>query len=327
MDFFENDSKDKLEKEIEDRKTHSIWCEKYRPLTLDNFVGNELLKQKLSQYIKEQSVSHLLLHGRPGTGKTTASHILTKNIQCDSLYINASSENSVQTVRDKIMAFASSIGFRDLKIITLDECDYMSPSAQAALRNVMETFSSNTRFILTCNYVEKIIEPIISRCQTFELIPPSKKDVAAHVFNILRKEQVEAKPADLKFIIDSMYPDIRRIINTLQFQTVENKLVVDQKSLIDSDYKLKLLETLKDQRIEKKDAFKQIRQILADNSITQFDDMYKLLYDNVDEYAVGHIAQIILILAECQYKSSFSVDKEINAASALIQILNVIKNK
>jgi replication factor C small subunit len=258
---------------------------------------------------------------------TTLSLILVKNINCEYLYINASSENSVDDVRTKITGFASSVGFKDLKIVILDEAEYLSPNAQAALRNVMETFSMHTRFILTCNYIERIIEPIISRTQVYELIPPSKKEVASHVFNILRKENIEAQPIDLKFILDSMYPDIRRIINTLQMQSVNGKLVIDQKSMVDSDYKLKVIEILKDTKKEKKDAFKEIRQLITDNSISDFSDIYTLLYDTIDDYAKGHIAQVILILAEMEYKSSFVVDKEISFMSTIIQLLNEIKTK
>lgn len=327
MEFFDNDVAGKLKKEEESRKTHHIWAEKYRPLNLSDFVGNDILKAKMKHYIEDNDIPHLLFYGKAGGGKTTLANILAKNIDCDSIYINASSENSIDDVRNKIVGFASSVGFRPLKIIILDEADFLTPQAQAALRNVMETFSMHTRFILTCNYFERIIEPIISRVQLFELVPPSKKDVASHVFNILRKESVEALPIDLKFILDSLYPDIRRIINTLQKQTRDNKLEVDQKAMVDSDYKLKIIDILKDTKKEKKDAFKEIRQILADNSITSFFDMYRLMYDNVDEYAKGHIAQSLLIISENQYKDSFVTDHEISFMALITQLLDEIKTK
>jgi len=131
-----------------------------------------------------------LYYGKAGTGKTTLAKILVKNIECDHLYINASDENSVDTVRNKVRQFASTVGFKDLKIIILDECDYITPNAQAALRNLMETFSKHCRFILTCNYVERIIDPIQSRCQIFEIIPPSKTEVAQRLNQILEEEEV-----------------------------------------------------------------------------------------------------------------------------------------
>ena len=142
---------------------HSLWVEKYRPNQLDNYIGNDHLKSKVSVYLESGDIPHLLLFGRAGTGKTTLAKLLVNNIDCDYLYINASDENSVDVVREKVKNFASTLGFKDMKVIILDECDYITPNAQAALRNLMETFSKNCRFILTCNYVERIIDPIQSR--------------------------------------------------------------------------------------------------------------------------------------------------------------------
>ncbi len=247
-------------------KKHSLWVEKYRPSKLDTYIGNEHLKSKVSIYLESGDLPHLLLYGKAGTGKTTLAKILTKQIECDHLYINASDENNIETVRTKIKNFASSVGFKDLKIITLDECDYITPNAQAALRNLMETFSRHCRFILTCNYVERIIEPIQSRCQSFHIEPLTRMEVARHlVDNILKNENVEYELEDIKVIVDSNYPDIRRVINTSQRNVVNGKLVLDTESILQNDYKLKLLEILKIQ--DKKDAFKGIRQLLTDNRI------------------------------------------------------------
>ena len=168
--------------------SHSLWVEKYRPTDLSTYIGNEHLKSKVSVYLESEDVPHLLLYGRAGTGKTTLAKIITKNIDCDYMYINASDENKVDDVRNKIKTFASSVGFKSLKVIILDECDYLTPNAQAALRNLMETFSKHCRFILTCNYVERIIDPIQSRCQSYKVIPPSKKEVAQQMVHILTEE-------------------------------------------------------------------------------------------------------------------------------------------
>ena len=143
---------------------HSLWVEKYRPTSLETYIGNEHLKSKVSVYLESGDLPHLLLYGKAGTGKTTLAKLLVNNIECDYMYINASDENSVDTVRNKVRGFASTMGFKDYKIIILDECDYITPNAQAALRNLMETFSKHCRFILTCNFVERIIDPIQSRC-------------------------------------------------------------------------------------------------------------------------------------------------------------------
>ena len=303
--------------------SNTLWTEKYRPSGVDTYLGNEHLLEKVSMYLESGDLPHLLLYGKAGTGKTTLAKILVKNIECDYLYINASDENNVDTVRTKVKQFASTIGFKDFKIIILDECDYITPNAQAALRNLMETFSKHCRFILTCNYVERIIDPIQSRCQSFQIIPPSKVQVAKHLHNILVKENIIGSPEDIKVLVESTYPDIRRVINSAQRNVVKSKLKLDTSSIIQNDYKLKLLKILETQN--KKNAFKEIRQLLADNKITDFADLFRLLYDEVDEWGKGHVAECILIIARYELSDSQVVDKEINAMAMLIELLGVIK--
>ena len=224
--------------------SHSLWVEKYRPTDLSTYVGNEHLKEKVKVYLESEDVPHLLLFGKAGTGKTTLAKIVVNNIDCDYMYINASDENKVDDVRNKIKTFASSVGFKSLKVIILDECDYLTPNAQAALRNLMETFSKHCRFILTCNYVERIIDPIQSRCQSYKVVPPSKKEVAQQMVKMLNEESVKYKLDDVAMIVNAGYPDIRRVINSSQRQVVDNKLVVDVSSIIQNDYKVQLLEKL-----------------------------------------------------------------------------------
>ncbi len=308
---------------MEKNLSNTLWVEKYRPNNLDTYIGNEHLKDKVSAYLESGDLPHLLLYGKAGTGKTTLAKILVKNIECDYLYINASDENNVDTVRNKVKNFASTMGFKEYKVIILDECDYITPNAQAALRNLMETFSKHCRFILTCNFVERIIDPIQSRCQSFQIIPPSKKEVAKHTHDILLKENVMSDMNDLKVLIDSGYPDIRRIINAAQRNVVKGKLKLDTTSIIQNDYKLKLLKILKTQ--DKKNAFKDIRQLLLDNKITDFADLFRLLYDEVDDWGKGHVAECILIIARYELSDGQVVDKEINAMAMLIELLGVIK--
>jgi len=303
--------------------SNTLWVEKYRPSNVDTYIGNEHLLEKVSIYLDSGDLPHLLLYGKAGTGKTTLAKILVKNIECDYLYINASDENNVDTVRTKVKNFASTIGFKDLKVIILDECDYITPNAQAALRNLMETFSKHCRFILTCNYVERIIDPIQSRCQSFQIIPPSKVEVAKHLHNILVQENVIDKPEDIKVLVESGYPDIRRVINSAQRNVVKGKLKLDTSSIIQNDYKLKLLKILETQN--KKNAFNEIRQLLADNKITDYADLFRLLYDDVDGYGKGHLAECILIIARYELSDSQVVDKEINVMAMLIELLGVIK--
>ena len=304
-------------------KQHTLWVERYRPVNLENYIGNEHLKTKVSKYISTGDIPHLLLHGKAGTGKTTLAKLLVSNVDCDQMYVNASDENNVETVRNKIKMFASSVGFKDLKVIILDECDFLTPNAQAALRNLMETFSKHCRFILTCNYVERIIDPIQSRCQSFQIIPPSKKEVAMHVSKILNTESVSFENEQIVTMVNSSYPDIRRIINAIQRNIVDNQLIVDTESLVQNDYKLQVLEILQTQ--DKKNAFKNLRQLLADSQIRDYADLFRLLYDEIESYGKGHIAEVILTIAKYELSDAQVVDKEINTMAMLIEILNIIK--
>ena len=312
MAFFEDNTTEKV--------NNSLWVEKYRPKKLSEYVGNEHLKEKVADYLQTGDVPHLLFFGKAGTGKTTLAKLIVNSINCDHIIINASDENNVDTVRNKVKGFASTIGFKDMKVIILDEFDYMTPNAQAILRNLMETFSKHCRFILTCNYVEKVIDPIQSRCQTFQIVPPSKKEVAVQISQILGKEGVSFEPKDLVPIIDSSYPDIRKIINTCQLNSSKGKLKLDTTSVIDSDIKSKVVEILKSSDVGR-NKWKNIRQAVADARIQDFTELYSFLYEKVDEYGGNNTSNIILILSESQHKDALVVDKEITFMSCIIQIV------
>jgi len=299
---------------------HSLWVERYRPSDLNTYIGNEHLKSKVSIYLESEDVPHLLLYGVAGTGKTTLAKIITNNIDCDCLYINASDENNVDNVRTKIKNFASSIGFRTLKVVILDEADFLTPNAQAALRNLMETFSKHCRFILTCNYVERIIDPIQSRCQPYKIVPPSRKEVALQLKNIFETENITFKLDDLALIVNAGYPDIRRVINSAQRQVVDGELKIDVSSVIQSNYKIQLLEMLGDGS-----KFNDIRKLIADNSVSDYAELYRLLYDEVDNYSNGKVAECILAIAEGEFNDVNVVDKEICFMSTLIKIMRIIK--
>jgi replication factor C small subunit len=229
----------------------------------------------------------------------------------------------VDTVRNKVKNFASSMGFKPFKIIIMDEFDYMTPNAQAILRNLMETFSKHCRFILTCNYVEKVIEPIQSRCQSFQIVPPTKKDVAIQMSKILKAENIEFDIKDLVPIIDASYPDIRKVINTCQLNSNKGKLKVDVQNLLENDYKMKVVDILKSDD-DKRNKYMKLRQAIIDSKATDFSDLYTILYDKVDEYAGANTSGVILLLGDGVSKSAVAIDKEIIAAATLIQILNTI---
>jgi replication factor C small subunit len=266
----------------------------------------------------------LLFYGGAGTGKTTLAKIIANNVDADVMYINASDENNIETVRTKIKNFASTVGFRRWKICILDEADYMTPNGQAALRNLMETFSKTTRFILTCNYVEKIIDPIQSRCQTFAIEPPSKAEVAKRIVSILSETNIQFDKKDLVTVVNSGYPDIRRILNSCQRQVIDGSLKIDSASLIQANYMTKIIEILNSEN-SKKDAFQNIRQLIADSKVRDFTALYKFLFDEIDNYAKGHVASVILILAEAQYQDSFAIDKELHVMSMMVKLINELK--
>jgi replication factor C small subunit len=303
--------------------SNSLWVEKYRPDTLEGYVGNEHILEKVKIYIQNEDVPHLLLYGQAGTGKTTLAKIITNQIDCDLMYINASDENSVDAVRDKIRGFASSMGFRKWKVIILDEADYLSQNAQAALRNLMETFSASTRFILTCNFVEKVIDPIQSRCQTFAITPPSKKDVAKRLNDILTTEGIEFEMSDLAVLVNSGYPDIRRVLNAAQRQVINGKLVIDKQSTLEANYTEKVVQELMSNN-DAKTKFTNVRQIIADSGVKSFEPLYRTLYDRVDDYGKGKVGQTILNIADGQYKDAMVVDKEINVMAMMLNIITSI---
>ena len=294
-----------------------LFVEKYRPQSLDDYIGNTQVKSKIAEYIKEGTLQNLLLFGPAGTGKTSLAKLIVKQLDATHLYINASDERGIDTIRDKIVPFASSIGFNGLKVVILDESDYLTPQAQATLRNVIESFSASCRFIFTCNYLERIISPLQSRCVTFGIVPPSKKEVGQHILQICEKEKIEYTKEDLGQIIITHYPDIRKVLNTLQGSLKDNKLVLDSGSLKNTEFENKVVQGLKN-----KTNLKEIRQIIADSGATQFESLFRTLYDNVEEYTTK-TGDAIVIIAQYQYEYTFVVDKEICIAAMLNKLLKL----
>ncbi len=302
-------------------KNHSLLVEKYRPTNIDNYVGNENIKNTIKSYISQNDIQNLLFYGPAGTGKTTLAKLIAKNVDCDVLYINASDERGIETIRDKVSGFASTMSFKPLKVVILDEADFLTIMAQASLRNVIETFSRSTRFILTCNYLERIINPLQSRCQTLKIIPPDKLEIVNHLMKVVNKEKIKCSVNDLETIANNNYPDVRKMLNTIQISTVDNALKLDTDTLIGSNYQDQVLKELK----LKKPNWRTIRQIIADSNVKDFEGFYRFLYDNSSKYAPGKEGMIAYYINEYSYQSNFRIDKEVNCMALMSKIIETIK--
>lgn len=311
--------------ETPDVSDHSIWAERYRPKNLDELIGSPAVKETLKIWLENKDIPHLLFFSSPGTGKTSIGKILIKHIPCDSLLINASDENGVDSIRNKVQDFCMTMGVQPLKIMFLDEADRLTPDAQGILRNLMETYSSTTRFILTCNYAEKIIPAIKSRSQSFEIKPPSKPEAMKHLVKILEIEKVKFDPKDVAFIIASYFPDIRKIINFAQQSSVSGELKIAKANTADQDFKMKLIELLKTPN--KAGVFDEIRQLVADASSSNYEEVYRFLFDHVNDYAGNKQAEVILHLADAVYQTSLVFEREITFVAAMQRMLSVIKGK
>lgn len=302
-------------------KENTLFVEHYRPIKLDNYVGNENIKKVIKQYLDQDDIQNLCFYGPAGTGKTTLAKLIVKNLDCDYLYINASDERGIDTIRDKVTSFASTASFKSLKVVILDEADFLTINAQASLRNVIETFSRSTRFILTCNYIERIIDPLQSRCQTLKIVPPSKVEVAKHLAWILGEENISFIVDDIKNIVNQFYPDLRKMLNTIQLSIIDAKLSVDKSVLVSNNYMNLLLKELKN----KKPNWRELRKIIINSGVNDFEELYRFLFDNVSEYASGKEGSVSIILNEHLYQANFRIDKEINISSALAKIVEIIK--
>ena len=303
------------------KKEHTLLTEVYRPTTLEKFVGSESIKETIQNQLDQNDIQNMLFFGPAGSGKTTLAKLIVANLDCASLVLNASDERGIETIRDKVTSFASAASFQPLKVIVLDEADFLTIQAQASLRNVIEKFSRSTRFILTCNYVERIIDPIQSRCQTLKIVPPSKEDIIEHLVKVLTKENISFDSSDVISVVDSNYPDVRKMLNTIQISTTDNKLNLDTTALVESNYMDKVLTELKN----KKPNWRTIRQIIADSNVSDFEGFYRYLYDNSNEYAPGKEGMIAYYINEYSYQSNFRIDKEVNCMALMSKIIETIK--
>jgi replication factor C small subunit len=293
-------------------KKHSLWVEKFRPNTLNGYLGNESFLGDLKEWIDKGDFPNLLLYGGPGTGKTTAAKLIIHNIDCDSMYMNCSDENGIDAIREKVKAFASAASFKPLKVVILDEADFLTVNAQAALRNIIETFSLHTRFIFTCNFVERIISPLQSRLASYALQPPTPKQLFNHINRILEQEEVEYEPKDVTFVVKQFYPDIRKTLNNIQSCIKSGRVDITGKSFTKSNYVQEIVDKITSPT---KSTLNEVRQIVADNDIRDFSEIYRALYDSTQS------ATKIIVIAEGIHNSVTSIDKEITFMSTISKLL------
>jgi replication factor C small subunit len=302
------------------KKVHTLWVEKYRSINLEQYIGNEEVKNRISDCIISNDIPHFIFSGTAGTGKTTLAKLIVNNLKCDYLYLNASDENGIDMIREKVKGFASSASFNPIKVVILDEADFLTQPAQAALRNIIEEYAVNTRFVLTCNYIERLIEPLQSRCEIHKLTPPSRGEVAKHVCtNILDKEEVSYDIKDIANVIKQHYPDIRSVIKNLQAGTKENKFTFTEVNINWCNQIITILQK------PTKDSWVNMRQVVLDAQVDDYQPLIEHLFENISVYGKEHEAEITVELDEAQWRSRAVPDKEINIAALLSKILTILK--
>ena len=298
-----------------------LWVEKYRPKTIADYVfRDDHQRKQVEQWVKEKTIPHLLFSGNAGIGKTTLAKVLLNELEInnlDVLEINASRTNSVEDVRNNIINFVQMIPFGPFKVVLLDEADYLSPNAQAALRGVMEEYHTTSRFILTCNYPNRIIPALHSRCQGFHIERIDQTEFTARVAQILIDEGITPDLDVLDTYVKATYPDLRKCINMVQMNSVDGKLVEPQKSDTgDADYKLEMVELFKKGEISK------ARKLVCSQARPdEIEDIYKWLYDNIDLFGDEEKQEsAILIIKQGLVDHTLVADPEINLAATLIRL-------
>lgn len=302
------------------------WPEKYRPTTIEQYVGNPEFIDKVKHWIETQDVPNLILYSpKSGTGKTTCCRIIANALDADTLHINAAAENSIDTVREKIISFAMGAGFSKWKFVILDEFSHFTPNAQGALLNVIETSSAHTRFFLTGNHIQKFLPAIQSRCTPFVIQSPPMKDVCKNIAGILTAEGINYDNETVVRIVKNFYPDQRLMLNYCQANSITGKLVYDPVNIVSADYCSKVGDILKNcSSVEV--GYSEVRSLFAEEKVKDFDDLFRYLLDNVNEIVpAGKRSFVILTIAEAQFRSVHVMDKEIQAMAMILNILKEIK--
>jgi replication factor C small subunit len=299
-----------------------LWVEKWRPKTIEEYVfKDEAQKRQVKAWVKEKSIPHLLFSGAAGIGKTTLAKVLLHELgieEYDVLEINASRENNVETVRDKIINFVQMIPFGPFKVVLLDEADYMTPNAQAILRGVMETYASTSRFILTCNYPNKIIPALHSRCQGFHVEKTDQTEYTARVATILVSENVEFDLDTLDTYVKVAYPDLRKCINLVQQNVAEGVLMSPTAgNSASNDYKIEMVELFKAGKI------RAARELLCARAQAEdMEEIFRWLYDNLELFGDTEEKKdaALLIIKQGLVDHTLIADAEINLSATLTKL-------
>ena len=299
-----------------------LWTEKYRPSKIETYVfRDESQRQQVSGWVQEGALPHLLFSGAPGTGKTTLAKVLLNELEVDDmdiLEINASNENNVDTIRNKITNFSSTMPFGDIKYVLLDEADYITPNGQAALRGVMEMYHTSCRFILTCNYPQRIIPALHSRCQGFHIEKLDIQEFTARLATICIEENVEIDLDTLDTYVQASYPDLRKSINLIQQNVIAGVLQRPQDGdKASSDWMLSAIEMFKEGK------YKDARTLICGQARPEeYDDIYKFMYRNLELWGNTEMQQdqAVVIIRNGMAKSSLCADPEINLSATLIEL-------
>ena len=301
---------------------HDLFVEKYRPTSLDDLVVTDDVRNKLDQWLEEKDIPHLLLAGEPGCGKSTLAMILRDGIAGtdNSLTINASHENGVDSIRTKVTNFARCQSFGSLKVCVFEEADQITFSAQKCLLKILEDYSKHTRFIFTCNYPDRIDPALKSRCQSLSFQPFTKKQMLTRLAEIMVAEKIKGDVDQLGLIVDSVGSDMRAAINKLQYASVDGKLHISKEMLMNSDIKFQIVKLLNDKNLTA------IRQLVIDEMVKDFNPIYRFLFDKADDITlVQDKSKLMMTIAEHMYRDSSGCDKEINFANMCLHIMTGVK--
>ena len=302
-----------------------LWTEKYRPSTVDGYVfRDEAQKKQVQSWVDSGAIPHLLFSGAPGVGKTTLAKILLNELDIDEydiLEINASRENSVDTIRDKITGFVQTMPFGKFKVVLLDEADYISPNGQAALRGVMETYAQTARFVLTCNYPNRVIPALHSRCQGFHIEKVDVTEFTARVATVCVEEGVDIDIDTLDSYVKATYPDLRKCLNLVQMNTVDGVLQSPQESdNATADYKLQMVDMFKSGKI------REARKLLCSQvRPDEMEDLFRWMYDNLELWSDTEEGQdsAILTIRNGLVNHSLVSDPEINLSATLVELTQI----